>query len=136
MDGAEGTEGRALLTLSALYGCHQKLLGAQIRFVDVSTAAVSAAIEVLRWDTGLDVAVASGADVSDNQSIFFGAKLYAAIRFRSLSGLHVAEARFFNVPCLFALQFPQPITGLDGLSLIQAAHDPAVFAKRVAEAIQ
>lgn len=137
LDGVEDGEGRALFLISALYHCSVDLLNCTIRVLDASQPAVIAAIALLRWDTGLDVAPVSERDVVQNTSIFRGARLYAAVRFRATTGLHLAEARFFDVPLLVALQFPdEAAIDPDRLRLLQAAHDPAILARHIVRAVR
>jgi hypothetical protein len=133
IDGLEDKQGRSLLVISALYHCRSELSDAEIRFVDVSGGEVRGAVDLLRWETGLDVRIPADPSEYGGGSIFESASLYAAIRLNSLDGLHVAEAKFFKVPLLLALQFlPQSATS-EQLVLLQPAHDPALFAQYLIE---
>ncbi|MBB2961780.1 hypothetical protein [Methylobacterium sp. R2-1] len=133
IDGLEDKQGRSLLVISALYHCHSQLSDAKIRFIDVDSGAVRGAVDLLRWETGLDVRIPVDLSEYGGGSIFAGASLYAAIRLNSLDGLHVAEAKFFNVPLLHALQFLPESATSEHLALLQPAHDPALFAHHLIE---
>ncbi|KQQ14151.1 hypothetical protein ASF53_09990 [Methylobacterium sp. Leaf123] len=91
------------------------------------------AVDLLHWETGLDVRIPSDLSEYGGDSMFAGASLYAAIRFNSLDGLHVAEAKFFKVPLLLALQFLPESATSEQLALLQPAHDPALFAQHLIE---
>ncbi|GJE68651.1 hypothetical protein CHKEEEPN_0167 [Methylorubrum podarium] len=133
IDGLEDKQGRSLLVISALYHCRSELSDTEIRFVDVDSAAVHGAIDLLRWETGLDVRVPVDLSEYGGGSIFAGASLYAAIRFNSLDGLHAAEAKFFKVPLLLALQFLPESATSEQLALLRPAHDPILFAQHLIE---
>lgn len=133
IDGAEDKQGRSLLVISALYHCRSELLDTEIHFVDANSLAVHGAIDLLRWETGLDVGISSCADEPGDASVFEGAKLYAAVRLDSPDGLHVAEAKQFGIPLLLALQFLPRSATSEQLALLRAAHDPALFAQHLIE---
>ncbi len=133
IDGKEDKQGRALLVISALYHCRAELFDTTICFLDVDSAAVRGAIDLLRWDSGLDICSLSRFNADNSGSIFEGASLYAAIRLSRLNGLYISEATFFKVPLLFAVQFlPQSATS-EQVALLQSAHDPALFAQHLIE---
>ncbi|KQQ15531.1 hypothetical protein ASF59_14465 [Methylobacterium sp. Leaf121] len=136
IDGLEDKQGKSLLAISALYHCRSELSGIEIRFVDVDNAAVHGAIDLLRWETGLDVGIPSNLGENSGRSIFEGASLYAAIRLNSLDGLHTIEAAFFKVPLLLALQFLPESATSEQLALLRPAHDPALFAQYLIERIR
>jgi hypothetical protein len=56
-DGSESVSGRALLCLSALYHCSDRLHGVKLRLIDVAEADVRLAAEALHWDVGLTIDV-------------------------------------------------------------------------------
>ncbi|WP_156635627.1 hypothetical protein [Methylobacterium sp. Leaf123] len=133
IDGLEDKQGRSLLVISSLYKCRSELADTEIRFIDVDSPAVRGAVDLLHWETGLDVRIPSDLSEYGGDSMFAGASLYAAIRFNSLDGLHVAEAKFFKVPLLLALQFLPESATSEQLALLQPAHDPALFAQHLIE---
>lgn len=137
LDGLEDKQGRALLVISALYHCHHQFSGIDVLFIDVTSPAVRGAIELLHWETGLAVRAVPDARDCAGASPFEGASLYAAIRFDSTDGLCVTEAARFRVPLLLALQFLRgQATGehtSEQVSMLRAAHDPAVFAGHLVE---
>ncbi|AMB47078.1 MULTISPECIES: hypothetical protein [Methylobacteriaceae] len=136
IDGREDKQGKSLLAISALYHCRSEFSGIEIRFVDVDNASVRGAIDLLRWETGLDVSIPSDVGENTGNSIFEGANLYAAIRLNSIDGLHTAEAAFFRVPLLLALQFLPESATSEHLALLRPAHDPALFAQYLIERIR
>lgn len=133
IDGLEDKQGRSLLVISALYHCRSELLGTEIQFLDVNSVAVRGAVDLLRWETGLNVGISCSRDENGGDSIFEGANLYAAIRFDSLDGLHVAEAKTHGIPLLLALQFLPRSATSEQLALLRSAHDPALFAQHLIE---
>ena len=136
IDGSDDNQGRSLLVISALYHCCSELNDSDICFLNVSSAAVRGAIDLLHWETGLNVGIASYHGEDGDSSIFKDANLYAAIRFDSLDGLHVAEAKRFEIPLLLALQFLPKLATSEQLALLRAAHDPALFAQHLIERMQ
>lgn len=133
IDGLEDKQGRALLVISALYHCHRQLFGIEILFIDVTSPAVRGAIDLLHWETGLAVRAVPEARGHGVASLFEGASLYAAIRFDSPDGLCAAEAAQSGVPLLLAFQFLSGSSTSEQVSLLRAAHDPAVFAQHLVE---
>jgi hypothetical protein len=57
LDGSESSDGRALLTISALYWCAEWLPDVEVRFSDVSNEDVALAAQALRWDIGVSVSL-------------------------------------------------------------------------------
>ncbi|WP_128560603.1 hypothetical protein [Methylobacterium crusticola] len=107
-----------------------------IEFIDAADEAVAAAVAVLRWDTGLDVALVPPAATRADPSFLQGALLYGAVRFSDTAGLRLPEARRLGVPVLVALQFPaggmvDPVR----LGLLRAAHDPAILGRQIVRAV-
>lgn len=129
-------QGRSLLAISALYHCRSELSDTEISFLDANSVAVRGAIDLLRWETGLDVGISSCVDELSDASVFEGAKLYAAIRFDSPDGRHVAKAKHFRIPLLLALQFLPRSATSEQLALLRSAHDPALFAQRLIERLR
>ena len=126
-DGSESIEGRALLTISALYSCAEWLPNVQIRFSDVTSEDVALAAQALRWDIGVSVSLIRPFTI---RSPLFGADLYAAIAFRSVQHLRLSEAAAAGIPALVAVQFPAVEEFRPGLLLRQrAAFDPRAFAE-------
>jgi hypothetical protein len=131
IDGREGDEGRALLAVSALYHCADTLLDCPILFVDVESAAVEIAVEVLRWDTGLQVTTSPPqARVSMERM-----RLLAAIVRQGLPWPRLQAVRHAGLATLIAVQFPPPFPDGETLGLLPAAHDPCRFAERLAAAL-
>jgi hypothetical protein len=126
LDGCESIEGRALLTISALYWCAQWLPRVDVRFSDVMDEDVILAVNALRWDCGASVALVRASSV---RSPLLGADLYGGIAFRSVSHLRLAEAAAIGIPAVVAVQFPFEDEFRPNLLLRQlAAFDPRVFA--------
>lgn len=125
LDGKENIERRCFLTISALYHCANELASLKIKFIDVDDPSVSAAIDVLRYDTGLRVH-----ETEYDHSTFEDVCLYAGVVLREPSGLRTTEAAMALVPTLIAAQFP-PVGTADSssLALVRSAHDPSAFAR-------
>src|ERR1051325_10431989 len=103
LDGSEGVEGRALLTISALYWCEDWISRVDVRFSDVKDENVVLAANGLRWDCGISVTIL---DTSMMRSPLFGADLYGGIAFRSVDHMRLKEASAEGIPALVAVQFP------------------------------
>lgn len=126
LDGIEGAEGRALLLVSALHHAASGLLHCQLLMVRAQDRAVRAAVEALRWDTGLDI---SAVDEPYSSATLQDAALFAAIGSRTVHYLPLQQLAACGVPTLIALQFPSADTiDRQFLPLQRAAHDPRVFA--------
>ena len=135
-DGADDVQGRALLLISSLHHAAPALAGTPIRFVNVTERSVAAAIELLRWDLGLDAREHPHDPDDDVAALLADARLYAAITFSDDAPAFAAAARKASVPTLIAVQFPA-FTAQDRQSfvLLRSAHDPAVFARRLIGAL-
>ena len=126
MDGAESTEGRALFVVSALSSCTAWLPRVRVRFADVANENVVLALDVFSRQHGIQFDIRHAADRS---SPLKGADVYAAVAFRSVTHLRLAEARTARIPTMLAIQFPQPESISPAILLRQpAAFDPARFA--------
>src|SRR5687767_1741908 len=79
IDGREDDQGRALLVVSALYFSAARAMPFAFHYIDVRNPAVEAAVEVLRWDTGLNVSSALYGD--SGPDILLGARLYVSVVF-------------------------------------------------------
>jgi len=130
-DGTEGIEGRALLLISALHIAAPQVVHCDIRFAAVQNSAVKAAIDVLRWDTGLTVSIVQEHEAP---AVLAGAALYLAIAFRRTSHLALSEARHLSVPTLIAVQFPEVAAPAAGVGPPEA-HDPALYAWHLVRAV-
>jgi hypothetical protein len=131
LDGTEGIEGRVLLLLSALHHCAPSLAGWNVALLGAEDSAVLAAAEALHWDTGLSIAPAT-----DGATALAGARLYAAVAFRTTRHLPLAQLAAMGVPSLIAVQFPeQSLHGVAELALLRAAHDPVRLAEKLREQI-
>jgi hypothetical protein len=129
-DGTEGIEGRALLVLSALHHCMPWLQGWEVALVGAEPA-VLAASEALYWDTGLAIS-----PTDDAASVLAGSRLYVAVTCRTTDHLPCALLATLRVPCLIAVQFPDPMLhGAAEFALQRAAHDPVLLARLVRERI-
>jgi len=126
--GAEDSEGRALLLISALHHAADSLAGCEIRFTGVREPAVGAALAALRWDTGLD---AQPVPEGEEAAVLSGAGLFAAVLFRGDARV-MASIEAAGVPSMIAVQFPDPARhGPPVLALQRAAHDPALLARHI-----
>lgn len=128
LDGREGRDGRALLLISALYHCAAELQGLELWVVDAAEPGVLVALDLMRWDLGLNVRPFD----ADAESRLASARLYASISFGAGSWPTLARVEAAGIPTLLARQFP-PAGALDaaGLPLIRAAHDPKAFARNL-----
>ena len=129
LDGCEDIEGRALLLVSALHFGAAALAGWKVQFVVQGDAVVCAALDALRWDTGLDVEW-----LHDRQrdTVLPGARLFAAVCFRDVSRLHLQDIARHGVPALVAIQFPDfERHGAGALALQRAAHDPELLCAEI-----
>jgi hypothetical protein len=127
VDGREGEEGRALMVLSALHHCAETLAGQPILFADVESSAVAIGVEVLRWETGLEVAYARpGAPVPLQPGCLFAAILCHGLPWPRYSAVLGSGMR-----TLIAVQFPPLDAEPATLALLAAAHDPRRFADRL-----
>ena len=128
VDGQEGTEGRALMVLSALHLHARSLRGVEVEIIDVSGPEVFIASEVLAYDEGLCVTAYAEVDSGERLG---DADLYVAIAFGRLDHLRLVEAASWGVPCLVASQFPADADMVLPHGSIPAgpemAHDPARF---------
>jgi hypothetical protein len=126
LDGTESVEGRALLTISALYMCADWLDRIYVRLSDVTDENVALAAEAMWWDCGISVTLLRP---SRFRSPLLGADLYGGIAFRSVRHLRLLEAAVAGIPALVAVQFPAEEEFRPGLLLRQrAAFDPREFA--------
>jgi len=129
LDGIEGAEGRALLLVSALHHAASGLHDCQLVMLRAEDRAVRAAVEALRWDTGLAIGVV---DEPYGVATLQGVALFAAIGSRTVHYLPWQQIAACGVPTLIALQFPSA-DAVDRrfLPLQRAAHDPKIFASMV-----
>jgi hypothetical protein len=136
VDGVEDEQGRALFVTSALYHCVSHLQGRVVRFAGVRGIEVEIAARVLAFDTGLEVETVESCVRSEPERAFHGAALYAAVVFDNPSRLAVEQATAHGVPSLVAVQFPQAgdLTA-EWLTRLSAAHDPAIFASLLRQAL-
>lgn len=129
LDGCEDIEGRALLLVSALHFGAAALAGWKVHFVVQGDAVVCAALDALRWDTGLDVEW-----LHDRQrdAVLPGARLFAAVCFRDVARLNLEDIARHGVPALVAIQFPDfERHGAEALALQRAAHDPQLLCAEI-----
>jgi hypothetical protein len=126
IDGAESTEGRALFAVSALSLCTEWLPRVKIRFADVADENVVTALDVFTYQHRIHFDIRHA---SDRSSPLKGADVYAAVAFRSVAHLRLAEARSSRIPTMLAIRFPQP-EWISPATLLRrpAAFDPARFA--------
>ena len=130
VDGQEGVEGRALMTLSALHHSAGALRGHFIEVIHCDDPAVSVAAAALAADEGLSIACYPS---SESPARWAGAHLYVSIRFRNLDGAANAEAYHNRIPALVALQFPHAdLFDSPVMRRVRAAHDPALMAQMIA----
>lgn len=133
LDGTESTEGRSLFVISALYWCLDWLPAVDLRMIDVKNEDVSAAVQVLRWEHGVDVQVV---DMPKSESPLLHADLYAAAAFRSADHVRVAEAEEAGIPLLLTLQYPDAAwLSSSVLCRREAAFDPRLFARELKTAV-
>jgi hypothetical protein len=129
LDGCEDIEGRALLLVSALHFGAAALAGWKVSFVVQGDAVVCAALDALRWDTGLDV---EWLHSRQRAVVLPGARLFAAVCFRDSSHLNLADVARHGVPALVAIQFPDfERHGPEALALQRAAHDPRLLCAEI-----
>jgi hypothetical protein len=134
LDGREDIDGRALLLMSALHHVGPDLHRFRLRFADVASEAVRLAINLLRWDLGLDAAESPDAEVEANLP---DTRLYLSISFAEPTWPRLAQMKAAGVPTLAARQFPPDIqSNAEAMTLTRAAHDPKVFATRLARTVR
>jgi hypothetical protein len=126
IDGAEGLQGRALMLISALH-----LAADRFRSLDLillgPDPVVAAAVEVLRWDTGLSLRREA------DRAAVEKADLFAAVAFTDTAHLPLAELARGSIPALIAIQFPDPARHRPAAFAFQrAAHDPRLLAEALA----
>lgn len=132
-DGNESASGRALLCLSALYHCSDRLHGVKLRLIDVADADVRLAAEALHWDGGLAVDVRP-AESAGKGSPLAGVSLYAGIACGSARHMRLDEADRRHIPTMVAMQFPDEDEVCRGFELQEdAAFDPQLFAEALVE---
>ena len=135
IDGNESVSGRALLCLSALYHCSDRLHGVRLRLIDVDDADVRLAAEALHWDVGLAIDVRPANSAADEESPLAGASLYAGIACGSARHMRLEEAERRHIPTMLAMQFPDEDEVCRGFRLKEdAAFDPRRFATALVEA--
>jgi hypothetical protein len=126
VDGSESMEGRALFVISALSYCTEWLPQVALRLADVCDDNVITAIDLLRFEHGIDVDIRHPAD---RASPLRGADVYVAAAFRSASHLRLGEACRAGIPTLLAIQFPAPEWVSPSVLLRRdSAFDPRAFA--------
>lgn len=135
LDGNESASGRALLCISALYHCSDRLHGVKLRLIDVADADVRLAAEALHWDVGLALDVRP-ADNPGKGSPLSGVSLYAGIACGSARHLRLDEADRRHIPTMVALQFPGENEIPQSVALTEnAAFDPKLFAEALVETV-
>ncbi|GAB3282105.1 hypothetical protein [Parahaliea aestuarii] len=137
--GADDEEGRALLVVSALHHCGKWLKenNVSVRFVAVAGNEVAAALNSLRFQTGLHAEVSSVCPVSNPDEVFPTAAIYVGVVTSSPDILSIPQAYRSTVSALTAVQFPDD-TVLDA-SLLQnmaLAYDPVLLSDRIKLEVQ
>lgn len=133
IDGTESINGRALLTLSALYWCEGWLSDIHLRVIDVADDNVLLACRALEWDLGTTVEIRN----TGTPASLAGADLYAGIGFCSADHMRLAEAEMLALPTLVALQFPDNRWCLPSILLREEeAFDPSKFADHLRKMVQ
>jgi hypothetical protein len=133
-DGNESTSGRALLCLSALYHCSDRLHGVGLRLIDVANPDVLLAAEALHWDVGLAVDVRPAGSAGGKGSPLAGVSLYAGIACGSARHMRLDEAVRRHIPTMVAMQFPDEDEVCQHVLQEDAAFDPQLFAEALMEA--
>jgi hypothetical protein len=125
LDGTESENGRGLFTLSALSYCTDWLPLVRLRMADVANENVVTAIDVFRFEHGIDIDVRHPADRS---SPLQDADLYGGVGYRSAAHMRISEAHRSGIPVLLAMQFPEP-EWVSPVTVLRhdAAFDPAQF---------
>ena len=135
VDGSENANGRALMAISALTLAAPKLGAARLRFINVRDPAVRAAVEILRWDAGLQVewTEAGFPATAPRRKI---PSLFLAVAFRPSKEIDDAamKAARIGIPALIAVQFPTADAAGPTLALTRVAHDLRLLADRIVEA--
>jgi hypothetical protein len=127
IDGQEGTEGRALMTMSALHLCAPALRRHALDVVSCDDPAVMVAAALLAADEHLDVTCFRS---EESAARWDGAGLYISTRYRDADAVACRLAERHHVVPLVALQFPpEPLFGLPLMRRVRAAHDPALLAR-------
>lgn len=126
LDGREGRDGRALLLISALHHCADELRGLELWVADAAEPGVLVALDLLRWDLGLNVKLFD----EDAEARLASARLYASISFGAGPWHTLARFEAAGIPTLLARQFPPPgAFAAEDLSMVRAAHDPELYAR-------
>ena len=131
--GAEDREGRAFLAVSALHHCGRWLVDRRInvRFVATSRP-VTAALELLRFHTGLEAAFDDSRPREQPDRVFANAGLYVGVVFSRPGVLALGEARKRGVPCLAAVQFPnEKNLSISVIENMRCAFDPRELSRRL-----
>lgn len=133
IDGTESVNGRALLTLSALYWCEDWLSDIRLRIIDVADDNVLLACRALEWDLGTTVEIRNAGTPASLE----GVNLYAGIGFRSADHMQLDEAEILALPTLIALQFPDNRWCRPSILLREdEAFDPSKFADHLRKMVQ
>ena len=131
-DGNESASGRALLCISALYHCADRLHELGVRLIDVADPNVLLAAETLHWDVGLKVDAWAIERAAKDGSPLAGVDLYAGIACGSAWHMRLGEAAQRHIPTFLAMQFPEETWLSPAVVLRQdAAFDPRQFAQAV-----
>ncbi|MBR0681569.1 hypothetical protein GXW74_13820 [Roseomonas eburnea] len=127
VDGEDSDRGRGLLLLSALHLAAPHMRGTCVEVMNAEEPPMRAAIESLRWETGLNVR----ATLRAPEDVLPGAALFVAIAVAGADHLPLAQAAAAGVPVLVPLQFPSDDAPPGTLLLARAAHDPGFLAERM-----
>jgi hypothetical protein len=122
MDGTENVDCRGLMAISALTVIAASLRDVPIMVWVSDDPAVHTAVHALRWDTGLQISIASMD--TDPGEILHGASLFVAVTFKGAVSYAVEAASKAQIPTLVAVQFPDENATPDAMFLVRAAHDP------------
>lgn len=128
-DGAESTNGRAMMVISALYHTVQWISAYRIVFANVTDPNVAIALAAFTYDTGEPVETLQ--TISDED--FRDVTLYAGVAFRSAAHMRIDAAAAARVPVLLAIQYPERRwTTPSTIMHARAAFDPGIFAQHLA----
>lgn len=137
LDGNESITGRALLCLSALYHCADRLHHVGIRLIDVTDPNVLLAAEALHWDIGLQLDAWPAERARSDGSPLADVALYAGIACGSARHMRLEEARQLQIPTFLAMQFPEQEWLSPAIVLRQdAAFDPRKFAEGITRIVE
>lgn len=131
IDGTESIVGRAMLGLSALHVAGAWLDRVQVRFIDIADEDLLLGLNALEWDRGITIERRFTGGSADDLA---GARLYAAIAFRSANHLRLGQAQAAGIETLVALQFPDvDWSGSPSICNGAIAFDAVAFADKLGQ---